>query len=396
MRHLRLSPDRSLSLPKLKLAALVCCSLTLLSAPEAMADSNTYEKEISTVDERIQVTRDTIRSKESEKASLLRLLSNYNKQIAAVKKQRSTLKNRIATLQKSKEAEKNRGNTLQRQVRQSGDALSNQLRAMYRTGRSPHLRTLLSIDDPSASSRMLRYYQQVTQHRIADIEEARQTLSNIMRSVTKTGEKETLVQQERDALQARENELANLSKKRTLLLAKIETTLSSEQKRLSTLQSDREKLQALVDDLRQQEEAQAAINQNSDGSLPWPLVGEITARYGDSKAQGNSHWAGILIKADLGKPVVAVHEGQVVYAEWLRGFGLLIIVDHGNGMMSLYGNNDELMYRVGETVLPGDVLATVGGSSSLNQTGLYFELRQDGSPVDPMGLLSSNVVAAKR
>jgi len=368
--------------------------MVLLTAAVA-DDSKSYENQITTVDERIKVTRDSIRSKESEKASLRRLLDNYNKQIAAVKKQRTTLKKRIAKLQKAKENETARGNSLQRQVRQSGVALGNQLRAMYQTGRSPHLRTLLSLDDPSASSRMLHYYQEVTQHRMNDIEEARQTLGGIMRTVTKTGEKETQVQLERDALQARENELAKLSKKRTVLLAKIETNLSSEQKRLSSLQGDREKLQALVDDLRKQEEY-AAANQPTDGLLPWPLVGEIIANYGDAKSQGNSQWAGLMIKAKKGEPVVAVHEGQVVYAEWLRGFGLLIIVDHSNGMMSLYGNNNELMYRVGETVLPGDVLATVGDSSSLNQTGLYFELRQDGSPVDPVNLLSSKLVAAKR
>lgn len=374
------------------LSALAC--LTLLTSA-AFAATSAYENQISTVDERIKVTRDSIRSKESEKASLSRLLTNYNKQIAAVKKQRSSLKKKIAKLQTSKEHETARGNTLRRQVRQRGDALSQQLRSMYQTGRSPHLRTLLSIDDPSASSRMLRYYQHATQYRMSDIQEAREDLSNVMNTVTRTGAQASKVQQERDALKAREQELANLSKKRTVLLAKIESTLSSEQKRLSTLESDRIKLQQLVDDLRQQEEA-AAASTTDDGLLPWPLVGEITARYGQSKAQGTAEWAGILIAAPKGQPVVAIHEGQVVYAEWLRGFGLLIIVDHGNGIMSLYGNNDELMYNVGETILPGDVLATVGDSSSLNQTGLYFELRQDGSPVDPIGLLSQSIAAAKR
>lgn len=374
------------------LAALACVSLL---TPAVEADTSAYENQITTVDERIQVTRDSIRSKESEKASLRRLLENYDKQIAAVKKQRSTLKSKIAKLQASKESEAAKGNTLRRHVRQRGDALSQQLRSMYQTGRSPHLRTLLSIDDPSASSRMLRYYQHVTQHRMTDIQGARADLSEIMSAVTRTGAQESKVQQERDALKAREQELAGLSKKRTVLLAKIESTLSSEQQRLSTLEGDRVKLQELVDDLRRQE-AEAAANPTNDGLLPWPLVGEVTARYGEPKSQGNADWAGIMISAAKGKSVVAIHEGQVVYAEWLRGFGLLIIVDHGNGMMSLYGNNDELMYNVGETVLPGDVLATVGDSSSLNQTGLYFELRQDGSPVDPIGLLSEKIVAAKR
>ncbi|MGB0867018.1 MAG: murein hydrolase activator EnvC family protein [Granulosicoccaceae bacterium] len=377
-----------------KLSAVTAgCCLAISSA--ALADTSAYENQITTVDERIQVTRDSIRSKESEKASLQRLLENYNKQIAAVKKQRSLLKKKIAKLQKAKAGESARGDSLRQQVERHGDELGKQLSSLYQSGRSPHLRTLLSLDDPSAGSRLLRYYQHVTQHRLTDIEEARANLTQVMRNVTRAGEQESRVQQERDALKSREKELAKLSQKRTALLAKIEGNLSEEQKRLSALEDDRVKLQALVDDLRRQEEA-AAANQTDKGTMPWPLVGEIAAQYGQSKAQGTAEWAGILIKAPKGSPVVAIHEGQVVYAEWLRGFGLLIIVDHGNGMMSLYGNNDELMYVVGETVLPGDVIATVGDSSSLNETGLYFELRQDGSPVDPVGILSERVAAATR
>ncbi len=363
-----------------------------LSAPNA--NTSAYERQINEVDERIKVSRDTIRSKESEQASLQRLLNNYNSQIEAVRKQRSTLKGKIGNLQITKDQGTAKSDSLRQGVLSRNQTLSAHLSAMYRTGRNPQLRTILSIDDPSASSRMLRYYQKVAQHRVKEMQVAQESLGKAINAVTLTAEQQSQLQLERDALQAREQELSKLSKKRSTLLSKIGTTLSSEQSRLSELQSDKIKLQALVDDLRQQEKVAEA--RSKDGSLPWPLVGNISAQFGDLKAQGNAKWAGIMIDALKGLPVVAVHEGEVVYAEWLRGFGLLIILDHGNDMMSLYGNNDELMYNVGETVLPGDTIATVGDSSSLNQSGLYFELRKDGNPIDPMGLLSTNVVAAKR
>ncbi len=373
-------------------AAIGCLFAVVFSTP-ALADSHGYENQISTVDERIQDTRDSIRSKESEKASLRRLLENYDKQIAAVKRQRQLLKKKIARLSETKSEEQSRGDKLKRGVRRRSDVLAKQLRAMYQAGRNPHLRTLLSMDDPTASARLIHYYKQVTEHQVADIESARIDLGKVMNAVTATAAQEAQVQHEQDALKAREAELAQLAKKRSRLLVKIESTLSAEQQRLSALESDRIKLQALVDELRQEQQAASEI---ASGRMAWPLVGQIKARYGEKKAQGTAKWAGLLIKALKGNPVVAVHEGEVVYAEWLRGFGLLIIVDHNNGMMSLYGNNDKLMYNVGETVLPGDVLATVGNSSSLNETGLYFELRQDGSPVDPISLLTRKIVAAKR
>lgn len=383
MDELRLNYKRS-STPSSLLLLTACC-IAWTATSNVIADTLVYESKITTVDENIRITRDSIRSKESEKSSLRQLLKNYNKQIAVVKKQRSTLKQKIERLQKSKKAETEHGNTLRRQMRQSNETLSLQLRAMYRTGRNPHLRTLLSLDSPSAGSRMLHYYRQVSQHRMADIEDSRQTLSQVMHTVTRTGEQATQLQLERDTLQAREQELSKLTKKRGKLLNKIESSLTDEQELLSNLKNDRNKLQDLIDTLHSQE----AITRSVDASrLPWPLVGTVTAQYGEAKAKGGAAWAGVFISAPKGGPVVAIHEGQVVYAEWLRGFGLLMIVDHNNGTMSLYGNNEDLLYRTGETVQPGDVLATVGDSSSISQIGLYFELRQDGNPVDPLSLLS--------
>lgn len=367
----------------------------LLLAPLAHgADGEDYQSQIEKVEESIEVTRDAIRLKTSERDSLQRLLASTNKQIAAIKRQRAQLKATIAKLQQTKRGEARRGEALRSRVDAEGVQLGDQLRAMYRAGRNPQLRTLLSLDDPAAGGRMLRYYQHVTAHRLDAIARARGSLDNVMREVTRVGEQASQVQRERDALAAREAELTKLSKRRQSLLGKISATLSQDQSRLSTLEGDRAHLQQLLDELGARQQAAAAPR--GRGELPWPLVGKLTARYGQPKPQGTAKWAGILIKALKGSPVVAVHEGQVVYAEWLRGFGLLIIVDHGNGVMSLYGNNDELLFNVGETVLPGDVIATVGDSSSLNETGLYFELRQDGSPVDPVELLSEEVAAATR
>ena len=122
------------------------------------------------------------------------------------------------------------------------------------------------------------------------------------------------------------------------------------------------------------------------GGLGWPVSGNLIARFGGTLPEGGSS-QGILIAAPTGTPVKAVADGRVVFADWMNGYGLIVIVDHGNGSMSLYAHNEALLRDVGATVRRGDALASVGNSGSGSQPGLYFELRRDGRPVDPIAWL---------
>jgi septal ring factor EnvC (AmiA/AmiB activator) len=122
------------------------------------------------------------------------------------------------------------------------------------------------------------------------------------------------------------------------------------------------------------------------GGLGWPVSGNLIARFGGTLPEGGSS-QGLLIAAPTGTPVKAVADGRVVFADWMNGYGLIVIVDHGNGSMSLYAHNEALLRDVGATVRRGDALASVGNSGSGSQPGLYFELRRDGRPVDPIAWL---------
>jgi septal ring factor EnvC (AmiA/AmiB activator) len=118
--------------------------------------------------------------------------------------------------------------------------------------------------------------------------------------------------------------------------------------------------------------------------LRLPVAGELMNRFGAPREGGGLSWKGLFIRAAQGTAVKAIAAGQVVFAEWLRGFGNLIIVDHGEGYMSLYSNNESLYKQVGERVQPGDALATVGNSGGQPDTGLYFEMRHQSRPVNPL------------
>lgn len=120
------------------------------------------------------------------------------------------------------------------------------------------------------------------------------------------------------------------------------------------------------------------------GKLPWPTKGKLVIRYGSSRQVGNLKWQGIMIRASQGQNIKAVSHGRVAFADWLRGFGLLIILDHGDGFMSLYGHNQSLLKETGDWVDPGEPISTAGDSGGQSKTGLYFEIRKNGKPVNPM------------
>jgi len=124
------------------------------------------------------------------------------------------------------------------------------------------------------------------------------------------------------------------------------------------------------------------------GDLRLPVKGELTNRYGSPRVDGGTTWKGLFIRSQEGEPVRAIAPGRVVYADWLRGFGNLLILDHGEGYMSLYGNNETLLKQVGDAVKGGDVVASVGNSGGNPDSGVYFELRHKGSPLDPLNWVS--------
>lgn len=114
-----------------------------------------------------------------------------------------------------------------------------------------------------------------------------------------------------------------------------------------------------------------------------PIAGRVTNRFGSARSSGKLRWNGVFIEAEPGTPVTAVHYGRVVFSDWLRGFGLLLIVDHGDGYMSLYGHNEVLYRETGDWVTAGETIATVGDTGGQNRSGLYFEIRHAGKPTDP-------------
>jgi|GEM_PF-139909 len=168
----------------------------------------------------------------------------------------------------------------------------------------------------------------------------------------------------------------------------IDSRITDTTRSVATLRADSERLQSLLEALRAAEGARSGYFAAGKGQWPMPVSGRVDARFGERKSVGRLVWNGLFIRAETGRSVSAIADGEVVYADWLTGFGLLAIVDHGDGWMSLYGSNQELLVPVGTWVESGATIATTGQSGGQTNSGLYFEIRQDARPVDPEPWLS--------
>jgi len=281
----------------------------------------------------------------------------------------------------------------QRELEQARDGqqvrIGTELRAAWQMGQQGTLKVLLSQESPHTVARAMAYYRYFFHARNNLVAEYRATLEELsaVRARSEAAAQELLAQQA--SLEAQRQEVLASRQERELLIASLAASISSQDQELQQLQRDRAELESLLEAIAQ---AVVELQLPEDyqpftslrGALPWPVDGRRSNSFGASRGAGGMRWQGINLVAEEGTTVRAVHHGRVVYADWLRGSGLLLILDHGDGYMSLYAHNQSLLKDVGEWVAPGTPISTVGNSGGLDQYGLYFEIRKDGKPVDPV------------
>ena len=336
---------------------------------------------------------------------------------------------------------------LQQQVDQQKKQFSGMLREEYLNGNSDRLKLILSGDNPNRINREMQYLGYLSQSQNKLISQLRDNLAAVEKNKSAT----QLTKQDLDDIAAEQlqqkSDLIKEQAKRGALINQLSTKLSAQRKEAGQLQKNETRLASLVDKLNRLIEEQRKANQlkeekrrvdqlaleekrkastNSKGSskssiaksnqiesaptsievnktpepgsnngqfallrgrLRLPVKGELTAKYGSTRGEGTV-WKGLFIRANEGIEIKSIASGKVIFAEWLRGFGNLIILDHGAQYMSIYGNNQSLLKQAGDSVNAGEVIATVGNSGGNEQSGLYFELRYQGKAFDPMSWIS--------
>ncbi|WP_116367944.1 murein hydrolase activator EnvC family protein [Parahaliea mediterranea] len=268
------------------------------------------------------------------------------------------------------------------------ERIAAELETAWKMGRQDQLKVLLNQEDPHTLARAMAYYRYFFDARTAQIEAFRATLAEL-------ADVQDKMQAQRDELKARQQTLADeqaalQARKSTRQEAAdaLAADISSKGDALAQLKKDQKELETLLETI-QQAVVDLALPDNTQpfnkarGKMPWPVAGKPSNRFGRARNDGKMTWQGVNIPAAAGAPVRAIHHGRVVYADWFRGSGLLLIIDHGDGYMSLYAHNQSLQREVGEWVQAGSAIGSVGDSGGLDRPALYFEIRHNGKPVDP-------------
>jgi len=363
--------------------------LTLLLAllvPPAGAAPKDPEGDLQRVKQRIEQLQRSVRQDVARRDKLSATLRESEESVAAARRRLDGVRDRIRESDVRLAALAADRARAEGQLEQQRDELAAALRTAYVTGKEEHLKLLLSQKDPAALGRMLVYYSyfgKARAERIGEIEQA------VARIAELTGQEES----ERENLAAleaeREREVAALEAARAdreKALAALKGQIKSNEDTIARLKREARALEKLIADLRKAlDQAPAPSGQPFErvrGRLPWPVPGRIVASFGQSRG-GGLKWNGVLIATERGTEVKAPYAGRVVYSDWLPGLGLLLILDHGGGYMTLYGHNEQLYKAVGEAVSAGEPIATVGDSGGQSRPELYLEVRKGTAPQDP-------------
>ncbi len=377
------------------LAAGVGLGLCLaLAWPAAQADRKPTpaqkEAELKRVNARIEKVRKAVNADVEKRDKLSAQLRDAELSVQGAKRklddlraQRIDAEGRLRVL----EAEKDQR---EQELDVERTALAGELRAAYFNGREEQLKLLLNQEDPAAFGRTLAYYGYFGRARAERIQGIKDKLEHLALLREKIAAETSRL---RDLESQQESELGALKSaqdSRSRAVSAIDQQLKTRGGELQRLQSQAGSLEKLIDQLRKALEserapvARQAPFEPLKGKLPWPVQqGKVLARFGQPRAGGSLKWQGMLIGTDRGARVRAPYGGRIVYGDWLPGMGLMIVIDHGGGYMSLYGHNEELFRKVGEAVAAGDVIGSVGDSGGHQEPALYFEVRRGRTPVDP-------------
>jgi septal ring factor EnvC (AmiA/AmiB activator) len=365
--------------------ALLVCALAVVPAG-ATSESAKAEAQLRDIRAEIERVRSQVQRDAAERERLARRLRDAEQSATAARAERDRLRREQAErVQRRAELALEKR---ERETELEGEraALAAQMRAAYMIGREEPLKLLLNQRDPARAGRMFAYYGYFGRARAGQI-------ARIENFVARIAELDAELEAEQARLADLETrqrgEVERLDKARAErgeVLASLTAEARSRAASLDRLKREQSALEKLLRELRRAIEKFPSDSKSPfarmRGKLAWPTTGRVIARYGQTRA-GGLKWDGVLLSTTRGAPVRAVYHGRVIYADWLAGLGLLVILDHGDGYLSLYGHNEQIYRKVGERVTAGDPVAAAGDTGGRSSPELYFEIRRAGRPVSP-------------
>lgn len=375
--------------PKLWLGLVLGVALSAQAADEQQKTA----EQLKTLRGRIEVLQHSLNETRDERDQARAQLREVERAIGRLVQEQKRLQAQLKTENGKLQALRARAQRHRAELAVHTESLGGEVRAAYAMGRQEYLKLLLNQQDPASLARVHAYYRYLTQARAARIGEMRASLAQLTVLEQQISERTRALNALRATQTEQQQSLKDSRAQRATLVAGLNQKLSSQSHNLERLRRDEQALARLLRELStvlaDAPKPPAPIGPGArfrdfQGKLPLPVKGRILAHHGDPKNVGDVRWKGVFLAAEEGREVHAVFRGRVAYADWLRGFGMLMILDHGDGYMTLYGHNQSFSKSVGDWVEAGQAIAHVGNSGGNAQSGLYFEIRHQGEPRNPL------------
>lgn len=430
-------PVSTLVSPTPMLRALIALALTCLLSTAYADDREQTQQQLDATKQDIAELKKQLSQVQEQKNGVQKDLRGTETQMGKLEKQVEALQQELKKTQGELDRLALQKDQLQHSKTEQQHLIAIQARAAYQGGRQEYLKLLLNQQNPEKFARTLTYYDYMSNARMAQLKQFNETLrqlGNVEKDIA--GQQAQLLAQQ-SSLDSQRQDLDKVRKERQAALAKLNDSYKQQDQKLAARQQDQEDLAKVLKTIeetlarqareaeearqkallaqqeaerqRQRENAQANADDEPKrpktvpgalvssgganfggpfaagrGKLPWPVDGRLLARFGETRGDdARTKWDGVMISAPAGTQVRAVHGGRVVFADWLRGAGLLVILDHGDGYLSLYGHNQSLLKGAGDVVKAGEAISTVGSSGGQDTPALYFAIRQQGRPSDP-------------
>jgi septal ring factor EnvC (AmiA/AmiB activator) len=365
---------------------LLLAATVLAQGPNADT-TKVKEQELEEVREKISQLKKSMDLRAAQRDAITGSLQKAEVQISEKRLNLADLeRQRVFSVRKKEQLD---AETVNREVElaEEMDALAAQAKAVYTNGGQERIKLLLNQQDPAELGRLLAYYKYMSEYRGNNISAISEHISALAKLRIDAADEEKRISSLAKAQSAELRELGERQAERQQLLASLNKQIESEGSAIKRLGEEERDLARLITELTSilsdypitSEEPFSSLR----GRLTWPVGGQLLHDFGQPRAGSTVKWNGVVLAAARGREVRAVYHGRVVFADWLAGMGLLVIVDHGEGYMTLYGYNETILKSTGDWVAPGDAIATVGNSGGQSEAGLYFEIRKGTSPVSP-------------
>lgn len=354
----------------------------------AIKQESEKTKQLKLLQQRMAIVEKNLKYSQHAKSKQESGLRKVEKKLGVSTKAIRVLSTKLKQTKKKITGLKKKQQQLRSEIAKHKALLAEQLRSAYVMGRQQQVKMLLNQQQPERMSRVMKYYDYFNQARIDKVQLIEAKVTELDTVETKLVKQNQQLQSLVSNKQLEKDKLVSAKAQRKKILAQVRKEIKSAGTELQRLKENEARLTALLSSIRQAINDIPILSQQNKpfpklkGKLPWPTKGTLRKRFGSSKNTGR--WDGVLIAAREGQAIRSISHGRVVYSDWLRGYGLLMIIDHGEGYMSLYAFNEGLYREVGDWVKAGETIASTGLSGGQQKAGLYFSIRKNGKPVNPI------------